>query len=135
MIFVDAGAWIAKHVERDEHHRRAVQAWDQLTLDREPLVTTNLVVAEVGNHLQRRADTRFARERLRRIYSSPDIEVARPTLQQELEALRLMRHYADARIGFTDCVSFVVMQERGVRRVFGFDRHFDIAGFERWPLV
>lgn len=33
--------------------------------------------------------------------------------------------------GLTDCISMVVMQERGVVRAFASDHHFEQAGFIR----
>jgi predicted nucleic acid-binding protein len=40
---------------------------------------------------------------------------------------------ADQRVQFADCVSFVMMRRYRPKRVFGFDRHFAMAGFELWP--
>ncbi len=33
----------------------------------------------------------------------------------------------------TDCVSFVVMRERGIATAFAFNRHFEQEGFAREP--
>ncbi len=41
-----------------------------------------------------------------------------------------MEQFADQAIGYTDCVSFVLMRKHRFERVFGFDRHFRVAGFE-----
>lgn len=46
---------------------------------------------------------------------------------------QLLQKYADQGVSFTDCVSFVLMQKGDIRRVFSFDRHFRIAGFEVEP--
>ena len=40
---------------------------------------------------------------------------------------------ADQEVSFTDCVSFALMREAGIRRAFSFDRHFDLLGFQRSP--
>ncbi|RLB20138.1 MAG: VapC toxin family PIN domain ribonuclease, partial [Deltaproteobacteria bacterium] len=34
---------------------------------------------------------------------------------------------------FTDCVSFVLMKSQNIKRVFTFDQHFQIAGFQIFP--
>jgi len=39
----------------------------------------------------------------------------------------------DKRYSLTDCVSFVVMRERGIAEAFAFDRHFEQEGFAREP--
>ncbi|HEY6347608.1 MAG TPA: hypothetical protein VIY49_39460 [Bryobacteraceae bacterium] len=63
------------------------------------------------------------------IYAAPSIEVIESTREDELDALRSMRKYADQRVTFTDCVSFAIMRRRHIRRAFSFDRHFRHAGF------
>ncbi|WP_233258721.1 PIN domain-containing protein [[Phormidium] sp. ETS-05] len=39
----------------------------------------------------------------------------------------------DKQWSFTDCTSYVVMQEQGITDVFTFDRHFSQMGFSRLP--
>jgi predicted nucleic acid-binding protein len=50
--------------------------------------------------------------------------------EDELDALRWMRKYADQRVTFVDCVSFALMRRHRIRAAFTFDRHFKQAGFE-----
>lgn len=134
MIFVDAGAFVAHHYRFDQNHGRAVEAWAALEKDREPLFTSNLVLNEAITFLIRRSRPRHAAEVARAILSSRAIEVLRSTRDHEARAIDLVEKYGDHRVGFTDCVSFVLMRVRGIRRVFGFDRrHFPLAGFELWP--
>lgn len=45
----------------------------------------------------------------------------------------LMQKYADQRVSFTDCVSFVLMKKYRVGTAFSFDRHFEMAGFAVEP--
>ncbi|MCY2950772.1 MAG: PIN domain-containing protein [Planctomycetota bacterium] len=44
-------------------------------------------------------------------------------------ARELFRQRADKQWGITDCISFVVMQEQGVREALTADHHFEQAGF------
>lgn len=41
--------------------------------------------------------------------------------------------HADKSYSLTDCVSFVVMGERGISRALAFDKHFVQAGFTKLP--
>lgn len=52
-----------------------------------------------------------------------------------MAAIQLMRKYADQRIGMVDCVSFVLMKNRGIRRALTLDEHFAIFGFEVVPSI
>jgi len=45
----------------------------------------------------------------------------------------LMRKFADQGVSSTDCLSSVLMKRAGLKRVFGFGRHFDSMGFQVWP--
>jgi predicted nucleic acid-binding protein len=46
------------------------------------------------------------------------------------EGLELHRQRADKEWSLTDCISFVVMQRRGITRSLTHDHHFEQAGFE-----
>jgi predicted nucleic acid-binding protein len=45
------------------------------------------------------------------------------------EGLALFRARSDKRWGLTDCMSFVTMQQNGVRDALTSDHHFEQAGF------
>jgi predicted nucleic acid-binding protein len=45
-------------------------------------------------------------------------------------ALQRYRERTDQAWSLTDCASFVVKEERGLRRVLTSDHHFEQAGFE-----
>lgn len=57
----------------------------------------------------------------------------RPTVEDEVDALRGFAKFADQRVSFTDCVSFALMRRHRIAKAFAFDQHFEYAGFTRWP--
>ena len=126
MIYIDTGAFLALYRPRDQNHKAAVRTWSTL---RQPLVTSNVVMAELGTLLVRNIGGSAAADRLAEIYSSSSIEILRTTRQNEIQALEWMRKYADHEIGFPDCVSFAIMRQKQITTAFSFDRHFRIAGF------
>lgn len=131
MIFVDTGAFLARHLARDQQHDDAVRAWRRVGKER--LFTSSLVLAETFTLLARWAGSRFAADRARSILQSERMEILRPVASEEVEAVPLLEKYADQKASFTDCVSFVLMRRRGIERAFSFDRHFAAAGFRIWP--
>ena len=133
MIFIDTGAIVARHRRSDAHHRAAVAGWKQLGRSSTRLFTTNLVLAEAVTLLARYVGVPPAAEQARILFESSELHVLRPPEQDELEAIDVMEKYKDHEISFVDCVSFVTLRQHGIKRVFGFDRHFEIAGFELWP--
>jgi uncharacterized protein len=130
LIFIDTGAILARHLQRDQHHRRALPIWAEFAASHERCLTSNFVLDECITLLARRAGYRFAGEVARSLYKSSVLEVLRPELDDELAALVLFEKYADQEVSFTDCVSFSLMRSHRIKRVFCFDRHFADAGFE-----
>jgi predicted nucleic acid-binding protein len=127
VIFIDTSALLARYRERDQYHREASRLWPTV---RPPLVTSNHVVDELATSLGRLAGFRFAADCVGDLYGSPTMDILASTREDEIEALRWMRKYADQRISFTDCVSFAIMRRHRIRAAFTFDRHFKLAGFE-----
>jgi predicted nucleic acid-binding protein len=118
---------------RDQFHAAARDAWQRLGRSPERLLTSNLVLAETINLLALRAGPRFAAERGQRLLDSPSLEILRAAREDEAQALLLMAKYADQAVSFTDCIAFVLMRKRRIRRALTFDQHFAAAGFQIWP--
>ncbi len=83
----------------------------------------------------RRAGYNFAAQRARNIYASESLQILRPTSKEELKAIDLFEKYSDHRLSFTDCISFVLMQTKKIKRVFTFDHHFQFLGFQIFPKL
>ncbi len=130
VIFIDTGAFYARSVESDAHHRRALKAWPKLA--RRKLFTSSLVICETAELLIRRTSPEFAARIIRQILSTRELTILRPALDDELTALEWVAKYADQPIGFADCVSFVLMKKNRIHDALGFDQHFALAGFTLW---
>jgi predicted nucleic acid-binding protein len=127
MILLDTGNLVALVHPRDSLHPRA-QAWALAVL--EPLVVTEYVLCEVVDFLSVPVDRPKAHALVTRIRSAPNIEVI-PASSELFEAgLRLHAQRPDKEWSLTDCISFVVMQRRGITRALAYDHHFEQAGFE-----
>lgn len=135
MIFVDTGAFIGRHLQRDQHHEAAAAAWSRLAAERERCVTSSFVLDETITLLSRRAGSAFAAERARAWLGSTALSILRPEVRDENEALHWLQKLGDQGVSYTDCVSFTLMKRHRISRVFGFDRHFTAAGFTLWPSL
>lgn len=133
MIFIDTGAFLARHVAEDRLHARAAAGWDELARGRAPAFTSTVVLSETFTLLARRAGYAFAAQRARHIFDSGALTVLRPDEREDREALVFFEKFADQGVSFADCSSFALMRRHGIKRVFTFDRHFALAGFEVWP--
>ncbi len=133
MIFIDTGAFLARHLRNDQYHPNAVAVWENLDSNREDCLTSNFVLDETFTLLGRRAGYSFAVQRAKNIYASRALAICRPDREDEINALQFFSKYADQQISFTDCISFVLMKREKINRVFSFDRHFEFAGFHVIP--
>jgi len=133
VIFVDTGAFIARFIERDQFHKKAVSAWRRIEKRADQCSTSNFVLDETFTLLARRTSYAFAAQRARNLLSSRLLVVLRPGQEVELVALDLFEKLAEQKVSYTDCVSLALMRQAGIRRAFSFDRHFDLIGFERFP--
>jgi hypothetical protein len=118
---------LALLVPRDELHRRA-EAW-ALTVA-EPLITTEYVLCELVNSLSAPVDRPKAHAAIGEILASASWELVHSTPQLFSEGLSLHQQRVDKNWSLTDCLSFIVMEQRNVRQALAFDCHFEQAGYD-----
>ncbi len=127
LIFVDSAFILALINERDQHHAQAVGLFRQIR--GRPMLITNAVFFEVGNSLARTHKNEAA-ELIKEFLISDDVEVIHVTTALLEKAIALYQSFLDKDWGLVDCISFVIMRERGVTQALTSDRHFIQAGFE-----
>ena len=99
MIFIDTGAFVARHLPRDQYHAAALAGWQQLARRGWRCLTTSFVLDETVTLLARRAGAHFAAERARAMLASERLTVVRPTVDDEFAALELLEKFADKEKG------------------------------------
>jgi predicted nucleic acid-binding protein len=97
-----------------------------------PLVTTNLVLAEVHRFVLFRNGPRAAAATLTGIEASALLAIEFATSAHHRVALAWLGRLANQRVSYTDAVSFAVMESSRCRAALGFDHDFVVAGFELW---
>lgn len=131
-LLVDSGAWIALRSRRDQHHADADRLFREAISAGIPLITTNLVLAEVHRLTLHRVGVAAALRLLDRVDASSRCQVVIATADEHSEARAWLERLAPHPVTYTDAVSFAVMARRGIRSVLGFDEDFAVAGFELW---
>jgi predicted nucleic acid-binding protein len=124
--FIDTGYWHALVDRQDGHHARAVRLSHSLT---GPFITTEAVLTELGNGLAGSRWRAWSVQLLDDIVSSDSIDVVTVTADLFQRALALYTSRPDKEWGLTDCISFVVMRDRGIAEALAADQHFVQAGF------
>ena len=127
MILLDTGYFVALFTPEDRLHDRA-EAWT-LRLN-EPSLVTEYVLWECVNAFSKPKNRASAHELMAQVEADPNCEIIRASPELFAAGLRLHRDRPDKEWSLTDCISFHVMQERGLTRALAYDVHFEQAGFE-----
>ena len=131
--FLDTGFLFALEAADDQHHSAATNLWNHIRNQRVNFVTTSYVFDEVVTFFNSRGHHGKAVSIGETLLTSRLVTLVHVDEAMFAEAWRDFTHYADKRFPLTDCVSFVVMKHRRVKRALAFDKHFSQAGFERLP--
>jgi predicted nucleic acid-binding protein len=128
-LFLDASYAIALSVTSDLNHERALLLADELELNDTRLVTTRAGVLEIGNALSKLRFRDSAGLFLASIEDDRRVEIIGIAKALYDAGLNLYRERQDKQWGLTDCISFVVMTDRGLAAALTADDHFRQAGF------
>lgn len=124
-VFADTSYFLALLRKDDELHTRALEQWKAS----QRVLTTKFIVLELGNACSRAADHADFIALVAGIRSNTRITIV--PLDSGLLNLGLerMARRADKDWSLTDCISFVVMEDQGIRDALTGDRDFEQAGF------
>ena len=124
--FADTFYFLALFSAADESHERAVQ------LNRERrgvLVTTAWVLTEVADALAAPQSRSVFLRLLAALRGDPRAVVVSADAELFDRGVTLYTCRADKFWTLTDCISFIVMEDRGIRDALTGDHHFEQAGF------
>ena len=128
-LFADSGYWIAVLYPGDQLHERATTVTEGL--GPVAIVTTQMVLAEVLNHLAGRGERyrRVAARVVQELEARPDVAIVFRTDAQFRAAVKRYAARPDQTWSLTDCASFLVMEERNITEALAYERDFEQAGF------
>ena len=93
------------------------------------LVTTTWILVEFADALSTVTTRSSAARFIRGFQAEPFVDVVPPTRQQFEGALDRYEQRLDKDWSITDCLSFLLMEERGIIEALTADHHFEQAGF------
>ena len=124
--FADSFFFLAMMNVRDSCHDKAIALSETLA---GPIVTTQWVLVEVGDAFSKPQDRERFVELLQLIETDERIEVVPASDASFKRGVELFVRRPDKSWPLTDCISFVVMEERSIKEALTGDHHFDQAGF------
>jgi hypothetical protein len=126
-VFADSFYFFAMLNPRDDMHRKALQF---ATGSEEPIVTTAWVLTEIADGLAATTyRTAFSRL-VARLQADTMNEIVPPTEELMTRGIELYDARPDKQWSLTDCISFLVMQDRHITQALTGDHHYEQAGFE-----
>lgn len=132
--FADTSFWIGLSRKRDQHHGDAM-AWPQFVIGtRSTILTTEAVLLEWLNAMSDVSTRWIAAESYLRIRADARIEVVPFQTELMVTAVELCRDRPDKNWSLTDCLSFVVMERRGLTEALTTDHDFEQAGLKALML-
>lgn len=133
IIFLDTGFLIALEVIDDQNHQVAFTYWETLKISFPKIVTTTYVFDEMATFFNSRNLHGKAIEIGNRLIESPSVELVQVDRQLFLQGWQYFKDHQDKSYSLTDCISFVVMNQKQISNALTFDKHFTQAGFSKLP--
>jgi predicted nucleic acid-binding protein len=125
-VFADTGFFLALVNARDQYPQAAKNLNASLVT---PLLTAWVLLEFANAIATSRARSEFGIT-LARLRSERDAEIIAPSPELFDRGCELYTSRSDKEWSLTDCISFVVMKERGLTDALTPDRHFEQAGFK-----
>jgi predicted nucleic acid-binding protein len=125
-LFVDTLYWLALVNRRDTWHLSAVEWAARVSGS---MVTTDAVLTEVADALCHVSHRPWAISTIESVRGDRQVTTISGSRDLFARAFDLFSGRRDKAWSLTDCMSFVVMKERGIDRALTADLHFVQAGF------
>ena len=132
-LFVDTAGWMACADAADPAHRRACDARDRALEQGRVLVTTDYVIDETLTLIRKRMNLSAAEAWWLQMDGSSRVRWEWIGMVRADKARSVFFRHRDKDYSFTDCTSWVVMQELKLKHVLTTDRHFRQMGFQVLP--
>ncbi len=126
-VFADSFYFFAVLNPKDQAHQKALEF---AAGHEEPIVTTAWVLTELADGLAATAHRGAFSRLVDRLRADPENEVVPPTEELMARGMALYDARPDKHWSLTDCISFVVMQDRQLTQALTGDHHFEQAGFK-----
>ena len=129
-LFVDTQGWVALSNKRDSFHQKALTVKKTSIKQGKKFITSNYVLDETYTLILLRIGHKEAIKFGEIVHRSPIIQVVHVTEKIEKEAWQLFKKYSDKKFSFTDCTSFIIMNQYCLYEAFTNDHHFEQIGFK-----
>ena len=128
-LFVDTAGWMACADGRDPVHKKACDARDRWLGKGGILITSDYIMDESLTLIRQRLGLQAAEIWWQMLEGSSFLQWELVGPERAEKARHLFFRFKDKDFSFTDCTSFIIMQELKLRNVLSSDKHFHQMGF------
>jgi len=132
-LFVDTAGWMACADAGEPAHGPACETRDTALEAGTLLVTTDYVMDETLTLIRMRLGLPAAKAWWAQVEGSSRVRWEWVGMERAEKARKAFFRFRDKSYSFTDCTSFVVMQELRLKEALTTDRHFRQMGFQVLP--
>jgi uncharacterized protein len=128
-VFLDTAALLALANKRDALHRQAKTERSRLAREGRSILTTEWVLTEFLNAMQRPPARTLAVQMVEQLRQSKRVRTLPAFTGDWQKGYELYRDRPDKAWSLVDCISMHLCQQQSIREVFTSDRNFTQAGY------
>jgi len=128
-VFLDTAALLALANKRDALHRQAKTERNRLAREGKPILTTEWVLTEFLNAMQRPPARTLAIQMTAQLCQSKRVQIIGASTADWHAGYALYQSRPDKAWSLVDCISMHLCQQHSIREVFTADRNFLQAGY------
>jgi uncharacterized protein len=128
-VFIDTSGFFALLVAEDPAYELAADWFDFQFKNNTMAFTSDQVMAEAATLFKARGYLHMAKDLFAMFEQTNWLKVEWINTERFAASKDFFLHYQDKNYSFTDCTSFVLMEELGLRQALTTDHHFRQAGF------
>jgi predicted nucleic acid-binding protein len=129
VIIADTSGLVSLFSPDDRNHAEAINAAKRLQHEKRDILIPAAVFVEFVNVMGRKAGHAVALAAVTEL-TPPFLVLSEPSSLLDSPALFKFEALAEA-VSFTDCLVMAVTDEYGTKDIFGFDKQFEDAGYQR----
>lgn len=134
MIIVDTCAWIYLF-EKKSTGKYSIEAKQFYASNKDSLAVTDLIIEETHKWLvHHQFPPKNALQILKGFVTQEFAQIIPIDENDRVEASKLVEKYLDQQLSYTDAITVATMKRVHIKKIFSFDRDFDlIKGIEKVP--
>ena len=129
-VFLDTAALLALANKRDNLHKQAKNIRDRITKERRTILTTEWILTEFLNAMQRPPARTLAIHMVEQLRQSKRVQILPVSSEDWQRGYQLYRDRLDKAWSLVDCISIQLCRQKSVYEVFTSDRNFAQAGYQ-----